>query len=361
MRVSHKESTAAPVANVIGLGLIGASVALALSEQGYEVVGQDSDDAVSRLAVERKIISRVGMDSFGEITFVCTPVTTLIDEVQRALRDTTGIVTDVGSVKTHVATQVRDRRFIPGHPMAGSELDGIDGADATMFDKAVWVLCPHSDTADDIFTSVAGLLTSFGAEVVALDPATHDDVVAIVSHVPHLTAATLMRLADNHSEEHLALLRLAAGGFRDMTRIASGRPGIWLDICDQNKDAIVHGLTSLIDGLAQMRDVVAQGRREELLSMLTQARQARTNLPARAGPVDHLSEVRIPIPDRPGAAAEVFTLSGELSVNIFDFEIVHSLEGDRGVMVTVVRAEQAEIFRGGLLARGFRPAVHPLS
>lgn len=359
--MSQESTEQQPVANVIGLGLIGASLALALAEQGYEVAGEDSDTGVTSKALERKVISRIGIVSDAVVTFVCTPVTTVLEEVQRALSSTSGIVTDVGSVKAHVAAAVHDPRFIPGHPMAGSELDGLDGADATMFDKAVWVLCPASNTADDTFTRVAALVTSFGAEVVALDPTTHDDVVAIVSHVPHLTAATLMRLADNHSEEHLALLRLAAGGFRDMTRIASGRPGIWLDICEQNKDAIVRGLSSLIDGLQHMRDVVAGGQRDELLSMLTQARQARTNLPISAGPVDHLSEVRIPIPDRPGAAAEVFTLSGELSVNIFDFEIVHSLEGDRGVMVTIVRAEQAEIFRGGLLARGFRPAVQPLS
>lgn len=359
--MSQEPSTQAPWANVIGLGLIGASLALALCEQGYLVAGEDNDIGVSTKALERKIISRLGLVSEAEVTFVCTPVTTVVEEVQRALHSTRGIVSDVGSVKTSVAKAVHDVRFIPGHPMAGSELDGIDGADATMFDKAVWVLCPNSETTDETFTRLAGLVTSFGAEVVALDPRTHDDVVAIVSHVPHLAAATLMRLADNHSEEHLALLRLAAGGFRDMTRIASGRPGIWLDICEQNKDAIVQGLSALIEGLEQMREVVAEGKRDQLLAMLTQARHARTNLPLSAGPIDRLSEVRIPIPDRPGAAAEVFTLSGELSVNIFDFEIVHSLEGDRGVMVTVVRAEQAETFRGGLLARGFRPAVHPLS
>ena len=359
--MSQETTVEKPWANVIGLGLIGASLSLALAERGFVVSGDDSDTGVSHKALERGIISRIGIVSTAEITFVCTPVATVVDEVRRALENTSGIVTDVGSVKARVAASIRDARFIPGHPMAGSELDGIDGADATMFDKAVWVLCPTSETSDEVFTRLAGLVTSLGAEVVALDATTHDDVVAIVSHVPHLAAATLMRLADNHSEEHLALLRLAAGGFRDMTRIASGRPGIWLDICEHNKDAIVHGLSSLIEGLEHMRDVVAGGKRDELLSMLTQARQARTNLPISAGPVDDLSEVRIPIPDRPGAAAEVFTLSGELSVNIFNFEIMHSLEGDRGVMVTVVRAEQAEIFRGGLLARGFRPAVQPLS
>ena len=97
------------------------------------------------------------------------------------------------------------------------------------------------------------------------------------------------------------------------------------------------------------------------MSRLEQARRARMNLPTGAGAVEDLAEVRIPIPDRPGAAADVFTLSGELGVNIYDFEVVHSAEGDRGIMVTVGRAEHAEVFRGGLLARGFRPAIQPLS
>lgn len=349
-----------PWANVVGLGLIGGSIALVLRSLGYRIAGQDIDPVVSDAALQRDIISRIGLVENAEITFVATPVSTVVDQVAAALEATTGIVTDVGSVKTHVAELVTSPRFVAGHPMAGSELDGLDGADASMFEGAVWVLTPTSHTSDDVFAYVAGLITRFGAEVVALNPSTHDDVVAIVSHVPHLTAATLMRIADEHSEEHLALLRLAAGGFRDMTRIASGRPGIWLDICDENKDAIVRGLSSLIDGLSQMREVVAAGQKDRLLSLLTQARRARTNLPVNAGPIEDLCEVRIPIPDRPGSAAEVFTLSGELSVNIYDFEIVHSLEGDRGVMVTVIRTDQTDLFRGGLLARGFHPAVQPL-
>lgn len=358
--MTNTVDTTVPWANVVGLGLIGGSLALALSRLGFQVAGTDADPDVAHKALSRSIISHIGVVPEAEITFVATPVSTIVDQVEDALKKTHGIVTDVGSVKTNVVRSVTDERFIAGHPMAGSELDGIDGADASMFEGAVWVLTPTATTPDDVFAYVAGLVTRIGAEVVALDAATHDDVVAVVSHVPHLTAATLMRIADEYSEEHLALLRLAAGGFRDMTRIASGRPGIWLDICEQNKDSIVHGLTALIDGLIEMRDVVKSGQRDALLSMLTQARRARTNLPVNAGPIENLSEVRIPIPDRPGAAADVFTLSGELSVNIYDFEVVHSMEGDRGVMVTVIRSEHADLFRGGLLARGFHPAVQPL-
>ena len=348
-------------ANVFGLGLIGGSLALALADAGYLVGGHDSDQSKISMALDRGIISFPGLYSDAEVTFVATPVGMIPSAVQEALEFTTGIVTDVGSVKTSVSQLIIDSRFVPGHPMAGSELDGLDGADASMFAGAVWVLTPTVHSSDSAFAVVAGLVAKFGAEIVAMDAQKHDDLVAVVSHVPHLAAATLMRIADERSEEHLALLRLAAGGFRDMTRIASGRPGIWLDICEQNKASIVRGLDALILGLTDMRDVVERSDREGLLSRLEQARRARMNLPSGAGAVEDLAEVRIPIPDRPGAAADVFTLSGELGVNIYDFEVVHSVEGDRGIMVTVVRAEHAEVFRGGLLARGFRPAIQPLS
>jgi prephenate dehydrogenase len=359
--VSSAASSFIGRANVLGLGLIGGSLALALQRAGYEVGGSDSVASHVEKALERGVIHHSGLFADAEVTFVATPVNTVTDQVARALEMTTGVVTDVGSVKSHVAHSISDNRFVAGHPMAGSELDGLDGADAAMFEGAVWVLTPTASSSDESFSILAGLITKLGAEVVALDSQHHDDLVAIVSHVPHLTAATLMRLADNRSEEHLALLRLAAGGFRDMTRIASGRPGIWLDICDQNRDAIVRGLDSLISGLSEMRDIVSRGDRDALFSSLEQARRARMNLPIGACAVEDLVEVRIPIPDRPGGAADVFTLSGELAVNIYDFEVVHSVEGDRGVMVTVIRAEHADIFRGGLLARGFRPAVQPLT
>ena len=336
-------------------------MALALKRAGYHVGGDDADAAKVAVALERGIIDAAGLQSDAEITFVSTPVNTVAEQVSRALAGTTGVVTDVGSVKGPVAEAVRDPRFVAGHPMAGSELDGLDGADATMFEGAVWVLTPSSTSSDEAFAVVAGLVSRMGAEVVALEPRRHDDLVAIVSHVPHLTAATLMRLADDRSEEHLALLRLAAGGFRDMTRIASGRPEIWLDICEQNRDSILRGLDALIDGLSDMREVVASSDRGRLLSNLSQARRARMNLPVGAGMPEDLVEVRIPIPDRPGSAAEVFALSAELGVNIYDFEVVHSVEGDRGVMIVVIRSEHADVCRGGLMARSFRPAVAPLS
>lgn len=353
--------TARGTVNVLGLGLIGGSIAAALTRAGWSVRGVDEDLETSEGALERGLISGVGLDPDAEITFVATPVASVRAGVERCLAETRGIVTDVGSVKASVAALVENSRYVPGHPMAGSELEGLDGADPDMFTGAVWVLTPTEATDDAAFASVASVVSDLGAEVMALSPEAHDRLVAVVSHVPHLAAATLMRLADQRSGEHAALLRLAAGGFRDMTRIASGRSGIWLDICAENRAAIVESLDDLIGGLSDMRDIVSTGDRDRLRGHLDDARRARMNLPTRAGSTEDLSEMRTPIPDRPGAAAEVFVLCADLGVNVFDFEVVHSAEGDRGVMVLVVRTEHVDLLRGGLIARGFRPVASPLT
>jgi prephenate dehydrogenase len=359
--VTTPDAESARTANVIGLGLVGGSIALGLRRRGWRVLGVDARPETLAAALERGVIAEAGLDPAAEITFVAVPVLVVADQVKRALAETSGVVTDVGSVKAPVCVAADHPRFVGGHPMAGSELDGLDGADGDMFNGAIWVLTPVPHTDDLTLTAVSAVVRSLGAEVVALTPERHDQVVAVVSHVPHLAAATLMQLASDRAEEHAALLRLAAGGFRDMTRIASGHPDIWLDICTENRPAIVTALDGLIHRLTEIRAVVDGADRDALERALTAAREARTNLPGRVAHPEALAEVRIPIPDRTGAAAEVFTLAADLGVNIANFEVVHMAEGNRGVAVVLVDAASSELFRGGLIARNFKPAVTPLS
>jgi len=302
----------------------------------------------------------VGDDAEATVTFVATPVHAIPGEARRALGAGGGLVTDVGGVKASIVEAVGDARFVGGHPMAGSEQEGVDGADPELFEGATWVLTPTEGTDAAAYAQVRQVVGTLGAEVVTLPPDRHDELVAVVSHVPHLAAATLMRLADQRSEEHRALLRLAAGGFRDMTRIASGHPGIWPDICSDNRSAIVAVLDELTEALRRMRDVVAGDDRRELLAALEQARAARVNLPARFRTAADLREVRIPVPDRPGVVADVAILAADLDVNIVDLEIAHSSEGPQGVLVLLIEASAVELFRGGLVARGYRPAVLPI-
>mgnify|MGYP001107449723 CR=1 FL=1 len=348
-------------ATLVGTGLIGGSIGLALRAQGWHVSGVDSDEEAARRAVELGVIDEVGVDPDSSITFVAAPVMAIPEAVRVALAQTSGAVTDVGSVKGSIVAEVDSPRFVGGHPMAGSEQLGVDGATPDLFEGAVWVLTPVVGTDSDHFATVDAVVRSLGADVVALPPERHDALVAVVSHVPHLTAAALMGIANERASEHAALLRLAAGGFRDMTRIAAGSPTIWPDICGQNRGAILEVIDRLTAELARLRGLVDDGDDQALLATLERAQLARRNLPSRVVRPEELAEFRIPVPDRDGAIAEVSTLASEMGINIADFEIAHSSEGDRGVLILLVDRARADAYRESLVDMGYRPSVRPLS
>lgn len=345
---------------IMGTGLIGGSIGLALRAEGWTVSAVDADPKVAIRAVELGAADCVGLDPASDLVVLAGPVGVIASLAETALAETNAVITDVGSTKGEICAAVDDPRFIGGHPMAGSEQDGIDGARADLFAGAMWVLTPTDHTDQASLSVVAAMVRVLGAEVIALAPEVHDRLVAQVSHVPHLTAAALMTLASETSVEHRALLRLAAGGFRDMTRISAGRPSIWPDICMANAPAILDGLDGLIAKLADVRAKVADGDRVGLLDLLTSARQSRINLPTGFRVSDQVAEVAVPIPDRPGEIAAIATLASELDVNILDLDITHSGEGQRGVMLLMVDRALAERLIGGLMVRGYQPVLREL-
>ena len=346
---------------IVGTGLIGGSVALALRSAGWHVTGTDIDAQTAERAKKLGVIDATGIDQEAELTFVAVPASSLEVEIEKALRETKGMVTDTGSVKTGVARNINDPRFVPGHPMAGSEQDGIEGADERIFDGAVWVLTPTEGTEDLGLRELQTVLSSMGCDVVTMTPERHDALVAIVSHVPHLTAASLMCLADDRALDDAPLLRLAAGGFRDMTRIAAGHPDIWLDICEENRDAIVTVLDEFADRISHIRDVVAESDRDGLTDLLSQARRARTNLPSRYVRPQDLLEIRIPIPDRKGQIANITMLAADCDVNVADIEVAHSTEGAQGVLVLVIARAEVQRFLAVLAGHGYKPTTRELA
>jgi prephenate dehydrogenase len=352
-------------AQLIGTGLIGGSVGLALRAHGWHVSGTDVDPDRAGRALAMGALDAVGDDLAAEIAIVATPAGEVPAVARRLLGDGARradlVVTDVCGVKASVVAAVDHPRFIGGHPMAGSEQAGLDGADPELFTGAAWVLTPTAATDLDAFAAVQAMVGSLGADVVALSPADHDRLVAMVSHVPHLVAATLMNAAARGAEEDAALLRLAAGGFRDMTRVAAGQPGIWPDVCAENAEAITAALDLLLADLAEMRRAVAEGDRAGLLSVLERASAARRNLPARATRPERLAELRVPVPDRQGVLAEITALAADQVVNIYDIEIAHSAEGPRGVLVLVVDVADADGLRRAIVERGYRCTVQGLS
>jgi prephenate dehydrogenase len=325
------------------------------------VTCQDASEQAARRALELGAVDAIGSDAQAELVVLAVPVSSVVAAATAALHEhPAAVVTDVGSVKGPIVAAVDDPRFVGGHPMAGSEQEGVDGSEADMFAGAVWVLTPTERTDPEAYALVHSLASSFGADVVTLSPSAHDETVAIISHVPHLTAATLMRLAASRAAEHATVLRLAAGGFRDMTRIAAGHPGIWPDICAENREAIVATLDQLIAELGVVRDAVADADRSQLLAGLDGARQARLNLPTTAPRPDDLAELRVPVSDEPGQLAAVTTTATELGANIYDIELAHSAEGPRGVMILVVDAAAVGPFTERLEALGYRAAARSL-
>ena len=267
-------------AAVIGTGLIGGSIGMALRRLGWLVSGVDNDPAKAQRALELGAIDRVGLDPAAAATFVAVPAGAVADVARAVLsqqddkdgspgadqrglarspgRPRTRVVTDVAGVKEGIVSSVGHPRFVGGHPMAGSEQEGVDGADPDLFLGATWVLTPGHHTSSEAYAEAQGLVRLFGANPVALEPRRHDELVALVSHTPHLTAATLMNLAADAAASDAILLRLAAGGFRDMTRVAAGHPGIWPDVVAENQDAILSALDRLSASLGQLRTVVAE-------------------------------------------------------------------------------------------------------
>jgi prephenate dehydrogenase len=348
---------ARPRALVVGTGLIGGSIGLSLRQRGWHVAGLDADQ--DRLAEALRIgaLDEAGDDLDAEIVFVATPASAVAAEVGRIMatpgRRPDAVVTDVSGVKSAIVAAADHPRFIGGHPMAGSEQVGLQGAAPDLFAGAVWVLTPTSVTDLTAFTRLQGVVADLDADLLVLTAEDHDRLVAVVSHVPHLVAATLMNAATVGAEHDRALLRLAAGGFRDMTRVAAGHPGIWPDICAENAGPIVAALEALVHELTLMRDRVAEHDKDALFGALQSASLARRNLPARMIRPDNLSELRIPVPDRHGVLAEITSLAAAGDISIYDIEIAHSAEGPRGVLILVVDTAEADRLCEAIEAKGY--------
>jgi len=342
-------------AHVIGLGLIGCSLAMALADVGWSLTGTDVDSDVVRVALERGIIANDSPDG-ADVVVVATPAGSVIPIVTELLeRDGRPelLVTDVAGVKSAIAYAISDARFVAGHPMAGSERRGIEGARRDLFHGCTWVLTPTATTESSSYTKLHTLLRELGVNVIALAPEVHDRLVATASHIPHLVAGALMNEAAAVAEEDEALLQLAAGGFRDMTRISAGDPHIWPDVLIENASTILPGIESLQERLGELREMILKGDASGLLRQLSDASVARRQLPGRAVPASDMVYVRVPVLDRPGVLSEITRVAGDSGVNIYDIEISHNVEGRTGTLLLAIGHDQLERFRSELARRGY--------
>jgi len=348
---------------IVGVGLIGGSIGMGLRSAGWVVHGVDLDQDALRLALTAGAIDAIGHDTNAELVVVATPsgrVPAVLEELLKEYQLNETIFTDAAGVKSRICASITDHRFIGGHPMAGSEQSGISGARGDLFVGASWVLTPGPTTSPEQYSRLLSILRTLGAQGLALAPEDHDRLVALVSHVPHLVAASLMNEAARAAESDVTLLQLAAGGFRDMTRIAAGDPQIWPDVCLENGDAILESLDDLTARIGHLREIIASGNRSQLHAALSEASRARNSLPGRTVAESDLRQVRIPVPDRAGVLAEVTGIASDAGVGIFDLEIAHGIEGDRGVLILVINSSDATVFHEILDSKGFTSSSAPL-
>ncbi|HVL99355.1 MAG TPA: prephenate dehydrogenase [Egibacteraceae bacterium] len=359
---------------IVGTGLIGASLGLALGRlaEVEEIVGYDRDpgqlaEAARRGAITRPAVSAADAAAGADLVVLAVPVSAVpavAAEIGPALRPG-AILTDVASVKARVVEALQAAapggvHVIGGHPMAGSAETGAAHAFADLFVGATYLLTPTTHTEPEAYRLVHGLVTRLGARVLAVSPQRHDLLVAVTSHLPQLAATTLMNLAAERARgEHAGLLLLAAGGFRDATRVAASNPELWLDICAENRDAIVAVLDDYRERIGALRSVLAVADEEGLRRALSDARAARRALPGKESLSGRLLELQLSIPDRPGVFAEVTTTVGLAGVNIEDIGVEHAPEGGRGLLrLAILGPENAAKARVALEAIGYEVLEH---
>lgn len=364
---------------IAGLGLIGASLAAALRQAYPEVrlFGADIDERTCEIAVAKGWVDGATVPdapAFRDFTLsadlvvVATPVDAS-ESILRLLAEWgfEGVITDTASTKAHLAQVASEilphpHNYVPGHPMAGSEVNGIAGARPDLFKGAYWILCPDAATPPEHFTRLHELVTGMGARVIALKREDHDQSVAIVSHVPHFMASSLMQLASRHADKDRSLMRLAAGGFKDSTRIAAGSPELWCGIAFDNAPAIQAGLDEMRQIIGQFSDALAQGDRVGLTRLLADAAEARRALPAAWVPsTEDLLEVRIPMEDRRGVVAEVTTIASSAGCNIQSIEIDHITEDS--AVLSLILTDEGDVGKlsTSLIKAGFSVSFSPLS
>jgi prephenate dehydrogenase len=333
---------------VIGVGLIGGSVALAARDRiGAIVAAHDASPEALMLARERGAADRIcetiaDAVADAEAVVVAVPVGPLVPAVGEALaaapRDC--VVTDVGSTKRAVVAAHDDPRFVGGHPLAGAETAGIRHARADLFEGATWFLTPTRTTSGILYERLHRLLRGLGARPAAIEPDTHDTILATVSHLPHVLANVLVAQAAQTLAAGDERLPTAGPSFRDATRVAGASSDIWTDIYLSNRDALALEIEQTIARLADVRDALRAGDVERITAWNDGAASDRRRLlegQLAGGP---LFELRASVPNRPGVIAQLALELGRAGVNITDMALYPAADMSEGVVALWIAGEE---------------------
>ena len=341
---------------IVGTGLIGASLGLAARAKDVEVAGWDPDPAALEAAAGRGAVTQAGSleDAVGgaELVVLAAPIASLPAQVAAVL-EATGeetTVTDVGSTKTSVvAAAGGSPRFVGGHPICGSEGRGAENASAGLFEGATWFLTPTHATDARRHRLVHAFASDLGAFPVAIDPAAHDRLVALTSHVPHVLANVIVNRAGARKVEGHDPLASAGGSLRDMTRIAGANPRMWVDVYLENAEAIREELADFRRRLEQVEEALARHDAGYLARWIGEAAgNRRRMLESAFDDAGALHRVSVHVPDRPGVFAGITQALGAERINIEDFDLEH-ISPERGGTVTLLVTGEAEARRAAAL------------
>jgi prephenate dehydrogenase len=352
---------------VVGVGLIGGSIALAARERlGAAVAGFDPDrealgKALSRGALDETAPDLAGAVEGAEAVFVAVPVGALPGTVAAVLRacGPDCVVSDVGSTKRSIVAAVDDPRFVGGHPLAGAETSGAEHARADLFEGATWYLTPVAITSGLLYERLHRLLRGLGARPAAIEPETHDAILAAVSHLPHVLANTLVGQATDALSSGSGGERLPATGpsFRDATRVAGASSAIWTDIYLSNADALIAHIDGAVARLEQIREALRSADAEWVTSWNDRAAHDRARLIETQLGSSAPFEVRASVPNRPGVVAQLALELGRAGLNIVDLAVHPAPDMSEGVIALWLAGED-EAQRAAALIRGLGyPAV----
>ena len=340
---------------VLGVGLIGGSIGLAARARAdAEVCGYDPDPdvvarALARGAIDRAAESVADAVDGAQAVFVAAPVGALPAVVAEALAAAGPdcVVSDVGSTKRLLAEASADERFVGGHPLAGAETDGVENAREDLFDGATWYLTPaRESTAGVLYERLHALLRCLGARPAAIDAATHDRLMACVSHLPHVLANLLAAEAAgtlNGPGEDDERLPAVGPSFRDAIRVAGANSGLWTDIYLSNADALLSAIGALERRLGEVREMLRTGDAAALAAWIDGARADRDALLGAGMTAGSAHELRVQVPNRPGVVAEIALALGEAGVNIGDLVLSPSPDNSRGVIALWIGGEEPAV------------------
>jgi prephenate dehydrogenase len=348
---------------IVGTGLLGASIGLALRSQGVDVVLADSSPSSVRLAADLGAGRPAEKTDAPQVIVVCVPPDVTADVIEAELSAyPDAVVTDVASVKLAPLNQLRERgvniaHYIGSHPLAGRERGGAINARGDLFIGRPWVVCRDEDTPAWALALVEDLALDLGAVPIEMTPEAHDEAVGLVSHVPQIVSSLMAKQLEGATDD---AVRLAGQGVRDVTRIAASSPELWIQILGANKDSIVGVLENLQKDLQNvtdaLRDVDAPGARKIIAEEMSAGNAGVARLPGKHGQNRRFAQIVVLVDDRPGQLAQLLTELGELNINVEDLRLEHAEGAQMGMVEFSVIPEVRDSLVKDLEMRNWRVA-----